>query len=787
MRSVRIAGFIVACVLAAGTALATGMLVPTDEKLPPLAVKYLRVGAAIKDGVATTKVEQAFLNSTPRQLEADFIFPLPADAAIKELAMYIDGKRTQAELLDAPAARRIYEDIVRRSRDPALLEAIGGTLYRLRIFPIPANGEQRIELEYSQTLSYDGGLFKYVYPVKIGERSSTTLEDFALSAMIESSQPIASVYSPSHTVSIDREGERKATVGFEQERAALNKDFVLYYAVGDKAFGLNMLAHRRSDEDGSFMLLVSPRREVAKDKIVKKDVVFVLDTSGSMAGDKIEQARRALTFCVNSLNEGDRFNIVQFATTVNVYRNALVEVTPDAIKAARDYIAGLEATGGTDINSALGKALEMKPAEGTRPFMVVFLTDGKPTIGETDNETIIKNVGAKNSAAVRLFVFGVGYDVNTHLLDTLAQENGGVSEYVDPAEDIEVKVSGFYAKASNPVLANVALAFGDAVRVYDLCPNKMPDLFEGVPLQVFGRYGGTGDVAITLTGEINGEKVSYTYETTFPEKQEENEFVARLWATRRVGYLLDEVRLHGENDELVDSIKKLARSYGIVTPYTSYLIVDDRELERAGIRYTYANGERRKEDRGDISDAWSGRAREQSRRGGTTADEKPASPEGEVIVADIGYDDKDGASGPAGGESMDAIVGGKVEETAREVGQHAVGKEGVEISRALNEWQRADVDEAGWAVRNVEQRNFYNVGGTWIDGELRAGLPVLKIKFGSDAYFSLLTWRAGLKPYLALGERLVLVVDDHVLMIGDEGEETLTKEAFEAFLTSNSN
>ncbi|MBN1917123.1 MAG: VWA domain-containing protein [Verrucomicrobia bacterium] len=774
MRSVRMAGFIVACVLAAGTALATGMLVPTDEKLPPLAVKYLRVGTVIKDGVATTKVEQSFLNSTSRQLEADFVFPLPADAAIKELAMYIDGKRTQAELLDAPAARRIYEDIVRRSRDPALLEAMGGTLYRLRIFPVPANGEQRIDLEYSQALSYDGGLFRYVYPVKIGDRFSTTTEDFALSAMIEASRPITSVYSPSHTVSIDREGERKATVGFEQDRAPLNKDFVLYYAVGDKAFGLNMLAHRPSSEGGSFMLLISPQRDVDRNKIVRKDVVFVLDTSGSMSGDKIEQARRALTFCVNSLNEGDRFNIIQFATTVNAYRNALVEVSADAIKAARDYIAGLEATGGTDINSALAKALEMKPAETTRPFMVVFLTDGKPTIGETDNATILENVGAKNSTAVRLFVFGVGYDVNTHLLDRLAQDNGGVSEYVDPAEDIEVKVSGFYAKASNPVLTNVALVFGDGVRVYDLCPSTMPDLFEGVPLQVFGRYGGTGDVAITLTGEINGEKVSHTYETTFPAEEEENEFVARLWATRRVAALLDEIRLHGENEELVDSIKKLARGYGIVTPYTSYLIVEDSELERAGIRRSYADGSVRRE----TNRVWGSRTREEAPRGdlgmSDAADEAPT----------FDYDEKAGAGGPADGHSMETVVDAEIDATVRDVGAHATGKEAVDISRALDTWRKADVDGAGWAVRNIEQRNFYNVDGTWIDGGLRGGLPSLKIKFGSDAYFALLTWRPGLKPFLALGDRLVLVVEDHVLLIGNEGEETLTKEAFEAFLTS---
>jgi Ca-activated chloride channel family protein len=208
MKHVKIAGLILAFTLVAGTALATGMMIPTDRSLPPLAIKHLRVGAGIADGVATTKVEQVFVNSTDQRLEANFVFPLPKDAAIKELAMYVNGVRMKAELLDAPQARRIYEDIVRRSRDPALLEYMGGQLFRLRVFPIQPKSEQQIEIEYSQALDYDGGLFKYVYPLKVGERFSTTMEDFALSARITSKIPITSVYSPSHTIGIDRVGRR---------------------------------------------------------------------------------------------------------------------------------------------------------------------------------------------------------------------------------------------------------------------------------------------------------------------------------------------------------------------------------------------------------------------------------------------------------------------------------------------------------------------------------------------------------------------------------------------------
>lgn len=820
MKTWRICTVLAVLVLIAGAAWATGIMIPTDESVPPLAIKYHRIGTVIKDGVATTKVEQAFINSTNRQLEANFVFPLPKHAAIKEFAMYINGKRTTAELVEAPKARKIYEDIVRRARDPALLEFMGNQLFRMRVFPIPPKGEQRVELEYSQTLEYDAGLYKYVYPLKIGEHYASTLEDLALSATIASKVPITTVYSPSHTIGIDRKGEHEAVVGFEQERAPLNKDFVLYYGIGEKNFGLNMLANRPAGEDGFFILMISPSTAVDEAQIVKKDVVFVLDTSGSMSGDKIEQARRALTFCVNSLNQDDTFNIVQFATTVNTYKPAMVAVADESVKAAREFIAGLDATGGTDINAALTTALAMKAKDSTRPFMIIFLTDGKPTLGETLHENIIKNVAAANTDAVRIFIFGIGHHVNTHLLDRLAQTSRGVTEYVEPTEDIEVKVSNFFAKASHPVLANVKLAFGETIRAYDLYPREMPDLFKGVPLQVFGRWSGSGDVAVTLSGQVNAEKRSFTYETTFPEKQDENEFIARLWATRRVGYLLDEIRLHGENKELADSVTALAKSYGIVTPYTSYLIVEDEPSrgprdERTADRHAYRRflRERRARDttRNELLegtvDAWNRRPRGGSDTGGRSAegamkpddakvstDERDAAFDLEAELEkretsksldDIEYStetpmstrgESGGGNGPTGGltrETLELEEGELAVRAAREI---ATLKDSASTSR--------HDDRYAYAIRNVDKRNFYRIRGFWVDGAIRADMPVLKVKYGSKAYFSLLEWRPELKKFLAIGEKLVLVVDEHLILIGDEGEETLTKEAFEKFLTS---
>jgi Ca-activated chloride channel family protein len=781
----------IAVVLLSAAAWATGIMVPTDEKLPPLAIKYHRIGAAIVDGVAVTKVEESFLNSTDRQLEANFVFPLPKGAAIKELAMYINGERVTAELVEAPKARQIYEDIVRRARDPALLEFMGSELYRLRVFPIPPKGEQRVELEYSQALAYDGGLYRYVYPLKIGERASTTLEDFSASVKISSKVPITSVYSPTHNIGIDRTGEHEVVVGFEKERAALDKDFVLYYAISQEDFGLNLLAYKPTGEDGYFMLMISPSAVAGAEQIVKKDVVFVLDTSGSMAGEKIEQARSALSFCINSLNEGDTFNIVPFATTVNTYKHEMVPVSADALKAAVEFVAGLRATGGTDINGALTAALAMKPKEGGRPFMIVFLTDGKPTIGVTEPDEILKNVAAANTAQVRLFVFGVGYGVNTKLLDELAQASRGVSEYVQPEEDIEVKVSNFFAKASYPVLSNVKLAIGgtaESVRAYDLYPNELPDLFKGVPLQVFGRYQGAAEkVPVVLTGSVNGVEHSFVYEASLPDKNADNEFIARLWATRRVGYLLDEIRLHGENKELVDSVTELAKGYGIVTPYTSYLIVEDRPAGGPVARATSAPRDA-ESVRLSASPEVMGEVRDGFRR---ETEEAGSGPGGEER-SDLSYS-LDGA-GTAPDEDMPVVTYAK---RSRSSGARSVvvdkkalesdeGEVAVQTASALSFMKHnntaAGTDVEG--IRNVGGRTFYRVYGHWVDGTIRADMPVLRIKYASEAYFSLVEWQPELTPFLAIGDKLLLVVDGHLLLISDEGEETLTKEGWEKFLAS---
>jgi Ca-activated chloride channel family protein len=540
---------------------------------PNLVVEYHRVSVDITDQVATTEVDQVFLNDTLYDLEGIYIFPLPEEAAISEFAMYVDGERWDGEILPRDEARAIYEDIVRQRLDPALLEYVGRDTFKASIFPIEPGDDRRVELAYTQVLENDGGLVKYVYPLDTERFSARPLEEVVISVRVESAQPIRAIYSPSHDVAIDRIDEHTVKVSFEDSDVLPDRDFELYYTVSDDDFGLNLLSYRGRGEDGFFLLLVAPKVEVKEMDVVAKDVIFVLDTSGSMEGEKIDQAKDALEYILDNLNPEDRFNIVAFSTTVRLYERELEPATR-ADEAWR-FIDDLRAVGGTNIDLALAEALAM--ADGERPQIVIFLTDGLPTEGVTDVDRIIANVDRQVSANVRIFAFGVGDDVNAFLLDTVSQDNRGASSYVRPHESIEEEVSGFYAKVSMPLLADIELDFGD-LRVEDTYPYPLPDLFAGTQLVVVGRYREGGRTDVILRGQVNGEEQEFVYENMRFADRGGEEFIPRLWATRKIGYLLNEIRLHGEGRELIDEIVDLSVRYGIMTPYTSFLVEEEQDI-----------------------------------------------------------------------------------------------------------------------------------------------------------------------------------------------------------------
>ncbi len=722
-------------------------------RFAPLEVKYHHVEVEIRGQVAVTKIDQVFHNPNNARLEGDYLFPMPEGANIRRFSMDVNGKMTDAELLDADKARQIYTDIVRSMKDPALLEYVGRGLYKCRIFPIEPKSDKRIQLEYTQLLTNDSGLIGYTYPLNTEKFSAAPIKSVSVKVDVQHDQALRSVYSPSHGVEVVRKDTRHATVGFEVENARPDTDFQLFFSVAppDDALGVSLLTYREeSGEPGYFLLMASPGIVADDSRVVKKDVVFVLDTSGSMAGKKLEQAQKALKFCVHNLNKGDRFQIVRFSTEAENVFSTFQPVNETTRGEAEKAIDGFKATGGTAIEEALVEAL--KPSAGRegkdagRPYVVIFLTDGRPTVGASDEDVIIKSAKqAMGDSGARVFCFGVGTSINTHLLDKLTAATRGTSQYVMPEEDIEVKVSSFYNKINHPVMTNVDLAFGKGVRVSQLHPGNLPDVFAGDQLMVFGRYKGEGDAAITLSGQLAGESTRIIFEGAFPGKATAHTFVPRLWATRRVGYLLEQIRVNGENNELRDEVTQLARKWGIVTPYTAYLIVEDESRRQvADEDRTLAPAEpsarRELEHDGASFDAEGGASGVSAAK--TTADLKNAGKASDAAEA--------GRSGP-GGERQPAVHKYlKRDEEARQRGRGG------------------DAEDLSGVSRSVADRTFYYNGNAWVDANIHTAGEVkrVSIKFDSDEYYDLIARHPEAAKWLSVGEKVHVLIKGTVYEIG---------------------
>jgi Ca-activated chloride channel family protein len=685
---------------------ADGFIIPDPrpgETVPPLTVKYHHVTAEIVNQIVTTSVDQVFLNNFGRDIEGTYIFPIPENAAISEFAMYIGNERIKGEILDSRQARRIYEDIVRRMRDPGLLEYVGRDMFQARVFPIPARGEKRVQISYTEVLKSDHNLVRYLYPLNTERFSRDPLGNVSVSVRIENPLPILNIYSPSHRVSVRKEGERRATVGYEESNVRPDRDFVVYYSVSPDRVGLSFM-NWSAPEGGFFMLLASPRYAAEKDRIINKNVVLVLDSSGSMGGAKIRQAKSAAAAIIRKLGRGDRFSVIDFDDAVSLSSDEFVAPTAENVARALKFIAGMEDAGGTNINEALVRALGlMRP--GARPCYILFLTDGLPSVGVGDVSEILKNVAQANGAGARIFVFGVGDDVNTELLDRLSADNRGASVYVAENEDIATAVSGFYDKISSPLLSDLAVLF-QGIETDSIYPRVLPDLSKGAELVLVGRYKGGGPVTVVLTGKVGQEDRRFVLESVRLAEDKSFAFLPRLWATRRVGYLLEEIRLRERNPELVDEIRRLGLRYGIVTPYTSFLVTEKGPRERI---------------------------------------ESFGLPRNPFVL-----------SAPA--KATDAI-------SARRVSGAAAVKE-AKMTQALKTEDTA-AESPLPEILYREDKTFHFQDGQWVDSEYRKGMTVREIRFNSDEYFRLLAEKPEMAKYLSAGSRVIVVYQGMAYKIVD--------------------
>ncbi len=686
--------------------------IPCDgDFCPPpmqqLTIRYHHVDVEIDNQVAVTHIDQVFYNPNSWVVEGTYVFPLPVDAVVENFVLWVDGKPVEGRVMSADEARQTYEEIVRNMQDPALLEYIGQGAVQASIFPIQPGEERRIELQYSQALTAENGLVKYTYPLNTEKFSARLLESVVVRVEVHTSQPLRAIYSPSHPIATQQE-ERSAVVTYEASQVRPDQDFSLVYSIGEsEAFHLFSYRDPGSldDPEGFFMLLLAPRPNTPK-TLVSKDVLLVLDRSGSMEGEKFKQAQAALKYILAHLNPDDRFAITTFSSGVEMYSSRLKPAS-EAMEASR-WVDQLAPEGSTDINRALLETLSI--ADRERPTYLIFLTDGLPTEGIVDSQQIVDNFAAAAPSNIRMFPFGVGYDVDTFLLDSLSQTLQGQSTYVQPGQALDESLLAFYSKISTPVLTNLSLDFGD-MAVYDVYPQPLPDLFSGSQIVVTGRYREGGVTNIILSGEVNGQPQTIKFKEVRFERDSRNhkdpdDSLPRLWATRKIGHLLNSLRLNGANQETIDQIVALSIRYGIVTPYTSYLVTEPMPLGAAN------------QDR----------------------------------VAEEAYSQI---------LSTPTVV----------YGEDAVQKAAEQGAMSESEQAYAPSGEVQETVRVVGSRTFVLSAGVWIDTAFDPDtMKTVRIEFLSDDYFTLAQYRPDVSAALALGQRVILLVDGKPIEIVPAGE-----------------
>ena len=716
---------------------------PPGMPLPPMnatvTVEEYVVEARVEGPAAQVRVTQTFRNQSGGMVEGQFIFPLPADAAVSDLQMRVDGSVLEGQIMPAGEARAIYEAIVRQQRDPALLQYLGQGLFQTNVFPIPPGESRSIQLTYTQIVTQDQGLYRFRYPLGVGFNALGEQGGLRLRVELVDQPGLRTIYSPNWGATVQRQGSDGAAVVFTGAGSAPEPFFDVYWGSDDSAIGANLLSYQPVEEDGYFALLVAPGLDQVETAVAARDVILVVDVSGSMEGEKMQQARDAAKFVVEHLNPSDRINLVSFSTGVRLWSDTLETLDDDLVEDARQWIERLDAGGSTDINRALLEALALidgrSEEEAARPVYLLFMTDGLPTQGETDPWKIYDNaaMNAPEDATLRLFTFGVGYDVNTILLDTLSQEMGGRSAYVLPDERIDEAVSSFYQSISMPVLTNVNLDVEGDAMVDELYPFPLPDLFAGEQLVVVGRYRGGGDVAVVLQGEVNGVPQEFRYEGMELRARGGEPFVARVWASRKIGVLMAQVRRAGSDPEVIDAIVELSLRYGIVTPYTAYLVEEP--------------------------------------------DANVAAPSpGGVAVSPSGVGS--GGSPQEMAPSARAYAEDAAEAAAA---MPASGQAAVSASEAQNAMQNATSVENSAAAQFINGKTFVQQGWVsgadgvalpfWVDTAYQKEMRLTWVVFASEAYFAL-AQQPGMAEWLALGQEMVIVTsDDEAIRVTTNVEE----------------
>lgn len=710
----------VAVVALVATSTATACFVRSPQ---PVQVWLDHIDVVIKDQVAVKTYHCTFLNPNASAVVGGTCYmELEPGSRVSNMSVVVNGNASRAEILNVDQSNKVFTEIVKEGGSTALLEYYGNQLIQTRVPAIPPGGTVVVKLQYTTVLESKDGLVRLQMLNTNPKADLKALKSASVRVAIKSSLPLKNVYSPTHPIKLEEEPDSNVVVTWSEENYLPKTPFVLYYQTARDELGASLLAHREPGADGHFMLMLSPTigrgaGAVSESDILPKDVVFCVDTSGSMLQEgKMEQAREALDYCLKHLRPADRFNIVDFSTTVRAFDDdGLVAADADNVARAKRYVDRLAPHGGTAIDEALETSLRLLE-QGKRLKMILFLTDGLPTIGERSPEEILGNMDRRNTKDVRVFVFGKGLNVNTKLLDFLALRHRGEAEYVLPKEDIQQKIATFYDRVGSPVLTDVEIEF-ENIEVDDVFPRRFSDVFRGEQVIVYGRYRGDGERAVRVKGRVGGEVKTFRYALDFPavSTNERNAFVPRLWAGEMVDYLMDQIREAGAEDpELVDEVTRLAKRHGIVTPFTSFLMVEDT----CNLPHTE-------------------QVAEFNRRLRTPGQLLAERQYGNAAVQNAWQQSRNRRSRVSSGNAAALYT---------------------QVADGLQQENRGGT-QALAAVRYIGNRTFYNSRGVWYDSRYDAtqARKVRRVRVGSEEYLNLLGKQPTLAKQMAQGNVVIQV------------------------------
>jgi Ca-activated chloride channel family protein len=595
--------------LLCGTVQGAGLLVADGGLGGVLEIKDQKIKVTINNGIAVTKIDQTFVNTENRIVEALYTFPVPEGGSVSNFSMWIDGKEMIGEVVEKQRAREIYESYKTTRRDPGLLEQVDYKTFEMRIFPIAAGAEQRVQISYYQQLDVDHDRSVYVYPLATTTRrdiDQQTTGEFSFSLRVLSPVPIVSIDSPSHgdNFVFAKHSDQFYEASLETAQADLSRDIVVAMASSRPQTGVDLITSTPPGEDGYFMATFTAGQEL-EDNVEPMDYVFVLDVSGSMADSgKLGLSRASIEAFIKTLAPEDRFEVICFNLQPDVLFGQLEAAVTEKLDAANAFLLSKRARGGTVLGPAMRTAY--KYGDPDRRLNVVILSDG---MTEQDEQAALIQSIRQRPANATVFAIGVGNEVNRPLLSQLAEEAGGLADFLSAGDDFQRQSKSFRRKLTRPAATNDKLAF-ENVGAYDIVPKQIPNLYHGKPVHIFGRFRKGQEFAVNYSAEVMGQPVNRT--ESIPVSKEDNPEIERMWAWNRVQEMQrEQTRLGGE--QFVPAIVDLGEKYSIATRYTSFLVLENNdEYRRWKIRQRNSDRLDRDRDHQDELDEELERLRDES-------------------------------------------------------------------------------------------------------------------------------------------------------------------------------